>query len=1583
MDDLKKRIAALSPEQRALFERQLKQKNLQWFSKQTIPRRKDSNSLPLSFAQQRLWFLDQMEPDNPSYNIPIAWHFTGRLNVATLLESLNEIVRRHESLRTTFACVEGKPSQVIAPVLNLALPVVNLQELPETKRNVAQQLATAEAKRPFNLAQGPLLRVTLLQLSEEEHVFLLTIHHIIADGWSRGVLLRELAVLYKAFSTGKPSLPELPIQYVDFAIWQRQWLQGKELEIQLSYWKQQLDNLPILELPTDRPRPAVQNFRGATQTFILPTDLVEALKALSRQEGVTLFMTLLAAFKILLHGYTSQDDIVVGSPIANRNWAETEGLIGFFVNTLVLRTNLSGNPTFRELLKRVREVTSGAYKHQDLPFAKLVEKLQPERNLCHNPLFQVMFQLQNEAYQFQNSLMPALELPGLTLSQVWVDTESTKFDLSWHLVERAEGLLGVVEYSTELFIGDTITRMLGHFQVLLEGIVANPQANLSELPVLTETERYQVLVKWNNTLDDSTIVQCIHKLFEVQAELSPDAIAVVFQDEHLTYRELNRKANQLAHHLQTLSVGPEVLVGICVERSLLMVVGLLGILKAGGAYVPLDPAYPKQRLATMIADAQVSVLLTQEKLVTGLPDGAHVVCLDKDWRGISQEDGNNPLSAVTGENLAYVIYTSGSTGKPKGTMLPHKGLVNYLLWCTKAYAVADGCGAPVQSSIGFDATITSLYSPLLGGQKVVLLPEKQEIEALSAALTCKNNFSLVKLTPAHLQMLSQVLPTKEDGCQTKALIIGGEALSGKSLSFWHTYDPNTKLINEYGPTETVVGCCVYEVPAQNTSLSSTVPIGRPIANTQLYILNKYLQPVAIGVRGELHIGGAGLAWGYLNCPELTAEKFIPNPFSDAGTRLYKTGDLARYLPDGNIEYLGRLDNQVKIRGFRIELGEIEAVLAQHPEVQASVVIAREDNPGDKRLVAYVVLSSAHPSISSSQLRRFLQEKLPDYMVPAAFVMLSALPLTPNGKVDRKALPAPDSSQRYLEVGFVSPRTPNEKVLAAIWAEVLGKKQVGIQDNFFELGGDSILSIQIIARANQVGLQLTPRQLFQHQTIAELATVAGTSPVQTEQGLVTGSVALTPIQHWFFEQNIPEPDQYNQSVLLEVAALKPHLLKRVVQQLLVHHDALRLRFVRNESTWQQVNTAPDEKVPFTVVDLSEFSDGEQQPVIEAAAANLQASLNLSEGPIMQAVLFHLDRDKSGRLLLIIHHLAVDGVSWRILLEDLSVAYQQLDRGEAIQLPPKTTSFKDWANRLSFFGQSQALAAELDYWLAESRSSVAPLPVDYPSGKENNTVASAAQVLVSLNVEQTRALLEELPHTYHTQINDVLLTALVQSFAQWTGSSSLLVNLEGHGREELFEVDLSRTVGWFTTIFPVLLELSEISHPGEALKSVKEQLRRIPNRGIGYGILRYLSQDTAIPLKLQVPQAEVIFNYLGQLDRVMSGSSEYFNTTLLGLAKKSNGLHSLSGRRHLLEVNGFIAEGRLQLNWTYSKNVHQRSTVERLAQNFIEALKTLITHCQSPEAGGYTPSDFSAARLNQKQLDKFIAKIGETVPKGKLE
>jgi amino acid adenylation domain-containing protein/non-ribosomal peptide synthase protein (TIGR01720 family) len=1126
--------------------------------------------------------------------------------------------------------------------------------------------------------------------------------------------------------------------------------------------------------------------------------------------------------------------------------------------------------------------------------------------------------------------------------------------------------VGALEYNTDLFDAAAIGRMLGHFQTLLEGIVADPQQHVSNLPILTQPERHTLLVEWNHTQVDYPKDVCVHQLFEAQVEQTPEAMAVVFEDQQLTYRELNRRANQVAHHLRSLGVGSDVLVGICVERSLEMVVGLLGILKAGAAYVPLDPSYPAERLAFMLEDAQVPILLTQQRLVSRLPKhGAKAICLDADWEIIAQESTENSTSNVKADNLAYVIYTSGSTGKPKGVQIEHQGLLNLVFWHQRAFAVSSAERATQIAGPAFDAAVWELWPYLTTGASIYIANEETRISPVQLRDWLITSAITITFLPTPLaeSVLSLDWPSNT---ALQTLLTGGDKLHNypsPSLPF--------KLVNNYGPTENTVVTTSGGVSSTKQS-DRTPTIGRPIANTQVYLLDKNLQPVPVGIPGEIYVGGASLARGYLNHPDLTALSFIPNPCSNTQSRrLYKTGDLARYLPDGNIEFLGRLDDQVKIRGFRIELGEIESVLGQHPAMQETLVVVREDIPNNKRLVAYGVPKQS-PAPSMQELHHFLKQQLPEYMVPSAFVLLDALPLTPNGKVDRRALPAPDTTRPELAGAYVAPRTSVEELLAGIWADVLGLEKVGIHDNFFEVGGDSILSIQIIARAKQAGLALTPKQLFGHQTIAELATVAGTTSVfQAEQGLVTGEVLLTPIQRWFFEQEFAEPHHWNQAMLLEVPpTLDLVLLQGVVQQLLVHHDALRLRFVRSASGWQQINALPDEAVPCTWVDLSSLPEAEQTPAIEAAATELQASLNLESGPLVRVALLDLGLNQPSRLLFVIHHLAVDGVSWRILLEDLQTGYQQLSRGEAIALPPKTTSFQNWAQSLSEYAQSPALEQELDYWLDSSRSAVAPLPVDYPAGRDANTVTSACNVSVLLSTEETRALLQEVPKAYHTQINDVLLTALVQTFAQWSGDHCLLVDLEGHGREEILEaVDLSRTVGWFTTIFPVLLELQE-DDPGEALKSVKEQLHGIPHRGIGYGLLRYLKEDAAITEKLRVlPQPEVSFNYLGQFDQVVSPDA------LFQLAKESSGPeHShLGSRSHLLDVSALVAGGQLQLGWTYSSNLHQRATIESLAEGFVMGLRSLITYCQSPEAGGYTPSDFPEINLNQEKLDEVLAEI----------
>ena len=1558
-----------------------------------------TEELPLSYAQQRLWFLDQLEPNSAFYNIPIALRLVGNLNQVALEQSLQEIIHRHEALRTNFITVDGKPSQIIHTETNWTVSVFEWQHLSPAEQEIAtQQLAQEQALLPFDLANEALIRATLVLLSQTEHILLVCMHHIVSDGWSMGVFIQELAALYKAYSQGEPSpLAPLPIQYADFAIWQREWLQGDVLQTQLSYWQQQLKDAPaLLSLPTDRPRPAVQTFAGATQEFKLSVELTNRLTKLSQERGCTLFMTLLAAYHTLLYRYTGVADILVGTPIANRDHSEIEGLIGFFVNTLVMRADLSGNPSFSQLLSHVREIALGAYVHQELPFEMLVETLHPERNLSHTPLFQVMFAL-------QNAPMSQVELAGLTISSLPAERATAKFDLSLSMHNSANfaeasptttlstgaGLVGVWEYSTDLFDSSTIERMTGHFVTLLEGIVANPKERISQLPMLTQVEQHQLLVEWNSTQAEYPFDKCIHELFEEQVECTPDAIAVVFENQQLTYQQLNCRANQLAHYLQSLGVKPDTLVGICVERSLLMVVGLLGILKAGGAYLPLDPDYPQERLSFMLEDAQVSVLLTQQQLQEKLPQHqAQIICLDTDWQFISQSnpdnlitlrvrqfrlDGNrqdsNCLTTVQAANLAYVIYTSGSTGKPKGVMLSHRNLCNHMSWMQATFPLTEKDKVLQKTPFSFDASVWEFYAPLLvGGQLLLAQPGGHADTAYLLKLIAQQQVTTVQFVPSLLQILIE-----QGGLETchslKQIFCGGEALP-VALEENVLSNLNVNLHNLYGPTEACIDATFWTCKAGIER--QVVPIGRAIANTQIYILDEYLQPVPVGVPGELHIGGAGIARGYLNRPELTKEKFILNPFSnELYSRLYKTGDLARYLPDGTIEYLGRIDNQVKIRGFRIELGEIEARLSQYEDVQTCCVIAREDTTGDKRLVAYVVPHLGQtPTVS--QLRSFLSGQLPQYMMPHAFVMLESLPLTPNGKVDRRALPAPDF-RGELEVGFVGPRTPIEEMLAQIWTEVLRLEQVGIHDNFFELGGDSILSIQIISRAKQTGLHLTLKQLFAHQTIAELATVENiASVIHIEQGLVTGTLPLTPIQHYLFEQNLQQPHHFNQSFLLSVPSdLKPELLKQVLQQLLVHHDALRLRFTQSESTWQQSESAVTNSVAFSHIDLSALPESEQQTAVETKAASFQASLNLSEN-LVQVAFFHLGIDKRARLLIVIHHLVVDGVSWRILLEDLQTAYQQLAQGKAIALTAKTTSFKDWSEKLTAYAQSQALKSEVAYWLNESRAAVPLIPIDYTQGA--NTVTSASTVSVSLNEIETRALLQDVPKAYNTQINDVLLTALVLVLAKWTNSSSVLFNLEGHGREDIVDgVDLSRTIGWFTTIFPVLVELGATENPADALKSVKEQLRAIPNKGIGYGLLRYLSQDAEIAAQLQAcGQVEISFNYLGQFDQLLNTSS------WMQPACESAG-HSQSlqnNRAHLLDINSVITGERLQIEWIYSTNVHQQATIATLAQDFVKTLQGLIAHCSSPESGGYTPSDFSLVKLNQLELDQLLASLGKT-------
>lgn len=1064
-----------------------------------------SERFPLSFGQQRLWFLDELEGGNTiAYNIPVVLRLYGRVDVQTLERSLGEVIRRHEALRTTFRTNpnNGEPEQVIQSWSPFAIEVINLGERKEEDREAeARRLAREEGQRPFSLSNGPLIRARLLTLDptddHADHVLLLTMHHIVSDGWSVGVLMKELATLYENYLKCEESpLPDLPVQYVDFAHWQRNRLTGEVLDQQLSYWRAQLGGqLPVLELPTLGSRPPRHTIDGAVRVWNLPREIADKARTLSQGEGVTLFMTLVAIFKVLLNRYTGQEDILVGTPIANRNRRETEGLIGLFINTLVLRTDLSGQPTFRELLKRVREVCLGAYAHQDVPFEKLVEDLHPDRDLSRTPVFQVMFVM-------QNALAPALRMGDVVMSPWIIEGATSKFDVTLSIMEEEDGhLSGWLEYNTNLFDDEMIERMIDHYETLLESAAARPDQRISRLPILGEFEREQLLIEWNRTACDYSLDKCLHELFEEQSKLNPQHDAVIFEGRSVSYRELNRLANGLAWQLRGLGVGPEVLIGLSMERSVEMVVAILGVMKAGGSYVPLDPTYPRDRLAFMLEDSGVTVLLTQSHLCEQLPKvRGTVLCLDSGWRPAEEAEDTDPVSDARPESIAYVIYTSGSTGRPKGVMTPHRAACNMVLWMQAAYHLTPSDRILQKTAFSFDAAVWEFLWPLLfGGTLIVARPYADKDVSYMVDVLRTEKVTLLQLVPSLLRVL--VEQEGFDKCRDlRHVFCGGEALPAAVCDRFFDSLPNARLTNVYGPTETTMHVTVWDCERQGRD--GVAPIGRPVGNTTAYVLNEQGQPAPIAVPGELYIGGSQVARGYLNRPELTAEKFVPDPCGgEAGSRLYRTGDLARLRSDGGIEFLGRIDHQVKIRGYRIELGEIETVLRQHSAISETIVMAREDVPGDKRLVAYLVPAPGE-DLKIGELRGFLLSKLPDYMAPSTFVTLESFPLMSNGKVDRGSLPPPDSTRQDLEQEYVAPRNGVEEAVAMIFAEILKIDKIGVEDNFFLLGGHSLSATQVITRVRDTLQADVPlRRVFETPTVAGLAVAVEEFRSHTEENRI--------------------------------------------------------------------------------------------------------------------------------------------------------------------------------------------------------------------------------------------------------------------------------------------------------------------------------------------------------------------------------------------------------------------------------------------------------------------------------------------------
>ena len=1522
---------------------------------------------PLSSPQREIWFDQILHPDVPLYNIGGYVRIDGSIEPSLFEKALNQVIHENDALRIILHEGESLPTQTFAENVRIKLDFHDFSEKENAHESAFKWMAQAYAK-PFQLYDGLLFQFALCKAADNCYYWLMKYHHIIVDGWATSLIVQRVATAYNALVTGQSSEHNY-YSYQDFIQNDQAYFESEKFVKAKRYWQEKYKKVPepllVRRYAIHKPS---QIITSQSSTLRLKRSFYNQLNDFALKNKASMFHVILGALYCYFVRTCHREDLVIGLPTLNRNTAAFKQTVGLFVGVSPAWFRFGTDLNFVELVEKIRQELQKDYRHQRFPLGEINRQVGLH---SHQQLFDIMLSYAKHNYD--------VDFNGSSAKTVYTTAGFEQNALAIYVEEfhQHDDVNIYFDCNLGFFDAYEIERIKARFEFLLGEILRQPSVPVWELQIMPDAELNKILVEWNNTATDYPRDKTIVDLFEEQVAKTPNAIAVVFENQQLTYLQLNTKANQLAHYLQTLGVKPEVLVGICVERSIEMVIGLLGILKAGGAYLPLDPAYPAARLAFMLEDAQVSVLLTQSSLKEGLPTTqAQKVCLDVEAEALSQSRSENPVSDVKPDNLAYVIYTSGSTGKPKGVGVYHRGLTNLVNWFVRDFNLTATDSVLVISPFGFDLTQKNFLAPLIKGGQLHLLPASIHYDPNQITqIITEQQITWLNCTPSAFYPVCEFRENNlfQKLVSLRYLFLGGEPIALTRLLPWlQSRACQAKVVNTYGPTECTDVCAAYLLEQPESFLTQPIPIGKPIFNAKLFILGKHLEVLPIGVAGELYIGGVGLARGYLNRPDLTGEKFINNPFDDdLNSRLYKTGDLARYLPDGNIEYLGRIDHQVKVRGFRIELGEIEAALAQHPDVLDNAVIVHEASKTDKRLVAYFVPHQGQV-IENTTLRNFLTERLPDYMIPSAFVTLENLPLTPNGKIDRRALSQLSvKSLKLSKEAFVAPRTPDEKLLAEIWAEVLGIERVGIHDNFFELGGDSIISIQVISRANQAGdLQLTPRQLFQHQTIAELATVAKTClSRQAEQGLVTGKVPLSPIQHWFFEQELPEAHHFNQAVLLKVSPeLQLEQLEAIISQLLQHHDALRLRFSdsREQMNPSDCSLNPSDCSLIKVKDLSELTCDPQHTAIESTTAELQTSLNFIKGPLWRVALFKMGHNQPNRLFFVIHHLAVDGVSWRILLEDVITAYQQLSRGEVIALPQKTTSFQQWAKRLTEYAISDTLNAELDEWLADARWQVKPLPVDYPASHQANTVANTTQVTVSLNVEQTRALLSEVPKAYRTQINDVLLTALVQSFAGWSGENILLIDLEGHGREELFEeIDLSRTVGWFTSIFPVLLDLRAVpDNAGAYLKTIKEQLGQIPQHGIGYGALRYLNTEATSRLQA-LPQAQVSFNYLGQF--------HHFSTEpLLGLASENSGaIHGAANpRSHLLEIDGLISEEQLRFDWSYSKNHFKSSTIERLAQSFITALQALIAHCQLPEIGGYTPSDFPLAHINQSLLDRII-------------
>ena len=1496
--------------------------------------------MPLSFAQQRLWFLDRLEPGSPFYNIPEAVRIKGSLKPQILERCINAIIERHEILRTNFIEENGQPKLVISDKRLIKINISDLRHLePAEREKQGLDLVQASGMQPFHLNEGPLLRINLVQMADDEYLLVSVIHHIISDDWSSQVMIQEIAMLYDSFARDLPQqLPPMPIQYADFAHWQQNWLQGEVLEQQLTFWKEYLQNSPpLLKLPTDRPRPAVQTNKGDYISFNLDTEISAAVNQLAQQEGATLFMVLLAAFSTLLYRYSDQDDINIGTPIANRNRAEIEGLIGFFVNTLVIRSDLSGRPSFRELVKRQRESSLNAYAHQDLPFEKIVDAIQPERNMSHSPLFQVMFSLQNTPPHKIETTGGDLQIHSLEAT-----SGTAKFDLTLFMLESNNALSGAFEFNTDLFDRSTVERLQEHFINLLKAAVKNPDSSIDALSFLDDQERRRLLVDWNGKEKAGHFTSHLVHIFEDQAQRHPELPVLQMEEHILSYQQLNIQANRIAHHLIQAGVTPDTLIGLSVRRSPQMIAAMLGILKSGAAYVPIDPTYPAERLKYMLDDSAINIVITQQELIGVLPESqARLLLIDSDWPEIEKQSSENPDIAIKPEHLAYMIYTSGSTGRPKGTLITHRGLLNYLNWAHEAYPLTEGRGSLVHSTIAFDATVTAVFTPLLTGKTITLIPDDADLEGLANALRTYRNFSVVKITPAHLDLLAGQVQPQEAAGMTHAFIIGGENLTADQIQFWQQNAPQTALFNEYGPTETVVGCVVFE--ARRWRGSSSVPIGQAIPNTVVYLLNSSLQPVPVGVPGELYIGGEGLARGYLNRPDLTAERFIPDPFSDTeGARLYKTGDLVRYLPDGQMEFIDRVDTQVKIRGYRIELGEIESLLRTHPQIEDAVVTVREDQPGERRLAGYFV-PNEQAEISPADLRTFLKKELPDYMIPLYFISLEKMPLTANGKVDRKALPAPEAGALESTSEFIAPRSSEEELLAEIWRELLHVERIGIHDNFFEIGGHSLLATQFISRVRDVfNVELPLRDLFEAPTIAAMILKIDQArhqalgpqtppliPASREQEL---PLSFAQQRLWFLDQLMPDSPFYNIPAAMRLrGSLDIPVFERTINEIVRRHESLRTIFTAQDGKPQQV-ILPELKVELPVIDLTSLEDAKKdQEIRRLVKEDALQPFRLDTGPLFRAKLLIVG-DEDQVIIFNMHHIISDGWSTNVLMQEMGAIYQAFAQDIPSPLAELTIQYADFAVWQRSWLKDEVLEEQLNYWKETIgvNPPILELSTDFPRPSVQTFNGAIHQSRFSRDLSQSLIHLGQ----KNGATLFMTLTAAFQAFLQrYTGQDEIILGSPIAGR---MQSETERLIGFFVNTLIFKSDFSDNPSFGKLLERVKQNT-----------LGAYAHQD--IPFEQLVdelqPQRDTshspLFQVMFVLQNTPKGAKQSSGTMQMEALDSESQTAKFDLSLMIMEdEEGFLAE------FEYNSDLFRPETISTMMERFRYFLQKVVNNPQLP-------------------------------------